>query len=105
MADKPLYRAGYNIKKSMVLTVEQKQEIVKTYRRKEGDTGSSEVQIALLTHRIADLTEHLKVHRKDFHSRRGLVALSNQRRKLLEYLKRSDLEAHKKLVEQLALRH
>ena len=89
----------------MVMTVEEKQEIVKTYRRKEGDTGSSEVQVALLTHRIACLTEHMKVHRKDFHSRRGLTALSNQRRKLLEYLKRTDLERYKKLVEQLALRY
>ncbi|MBR1843852.1 MAG: 30S ribosomal protein S15 [Opitutales bacterium] len=89
----------------MVMTVEEKQEIVKTYRRKEGDTGSSEVQVALLTHRIAYLTEHMKVHRKDFHSRRGLTALSNQRRKLLEYLKRTDLERYKKLVEQLALRY
>jgi small subunit ribosomal protein S15 len=89
----------------MVMTVEEKQEIVKTYRRKEGDTGSSEVQVALLTHRIAYLTEHLKVHRKDFHSRRGLTALSNQRRKLLEYLKRTDLERYKKLVDQLALRY
>ena len=89
----------------MVMTVEEKQEIVKTYRRKENDTGSSEVQVALLTHRIAYLTEHLKVHRKDFHSRRGLTALSNQRRKLLEYLKRTDLERHKKVVQQLGLRH
>jgi len=89
----------------MVMTVEEKQEIVKTYRRKEGDTGSSEVQVALLTHRIAYLTEHMKVHRKDFHSRRGLTALSNQRRKLLEYLKRTDLERYKKLVDQLALRY
>jgi small subunit ribosomal protein S15 len=89
----------------MVMTVEEKQEIVKTYRRKGGDTGSSEVQVALLTHRIAYLTEHMKVHRKDFHSRRGLTALSNQRRKLLEYLKRTDLERYKKLVEQLALRY
>lgn len=89
----------------MVMIVEEKQEIVKTYRRKEGDTGSSEVQVALLTHRIAYLTEHMKVHRKDFHSRRGLTALSNQRRKLLEYLKRTDLERYKKLVEQLALRY
>ena len=89
----------------MVMTVGEKQEIVKTYRRKEGDTGSSEVQVALLTHRIAYLTEHMKVHRKDFHSRRGLTALSNQRRKLLEYLKRTDLERYKKLVEQLALRY
>ena len=87
------------------MTVEEKQEIVKTYRRKEGDTGSSEVQVALLTHRIAYLTEHLKIHRKDFHSRRGLTALSNQRRKLLEYLKRTDLERHKKVVQQLGLRH
>ena len=87
------------------MTVEEKQEIVKTYRRKEGDTGSSEVQVALLTHRIAYLTEHMKVHRKDFHSRRGLTALSNQRRKLLEYLKRTDLERYKKLVTQLSLRY
>jgi len=87
------------------MTVEEKQEIVKTYRRKEGDTGSSEVQVALLTHRIAYLTEHLKVHRKDFHSRRGLTALSNQRRKLLEYLKRTDLERHKRVIQQLGLRH
>ena len=89
----------------MVMTVEEKQEIVKTYRRKEGDTGSSEVQVALLTHRIAYLTEHLKVHRKDFHSHRGLTALSNQRRKLLEYLKRTDLERHKRVIQQLGLRH
>ena len=89
----------------MVMTVEEKQEIVKTYRRKEGDTGSSEVQVALLTHRIAYLTEHLKVHRKDFHSRRSLTALSNQRRKLLEYLKRTDLERHKRVIQQLGLRH
>lgn len=89
----------------MVMTVEEKQEIVKIYRRKEGDTGSSEVQVASLTYRIAYLTEHMKVHRKDFHSRRGLTALSNQRRKLLEYLKRTDLERYKKLVEQLALRY
>ena len=89
----------------MVMTVEEKQEIVKTYRRKEGDTGSSEVQVALLTHRIAYLTEHMKVHRKDFHSRRGLTALSNQRRKLLEYLKRTDLERHKRVIQQLGLRH
>ncbi len=89
----------------MVMTAEQKQSTIKTYQKSENDMGSSEVQIALLTQRISDLTEHLKIHKKDFHSRRGLLALSNRRRKLLEYLKRTHLEQYKNLVEQLGLRH
>lgn len=83
---------------------EKKDEIIKAYGRKEGDTGSPEVQIALLTERIKELTEHLKVNKKDHHSRRGLLKMVGQRRGLLEYLKKKDIESYRKLIERLGLR-
>ncbi len=88
-----------------MLTAEQKAEIVKEYQQSEGDTGSPEVQVALLTARIKDLTPHFSEHKKDHHSRRGLLRLVNQRRKLLAYLKRKDLERYKTLIARLGLRH
>ena len=81
-----------------------KQEIMETYARHEGDTGSPEVQIALLTARINHLNEHLKVHKKDHHSRRGLLLMVGQRRSMLEYLKRVDIERYRALVAKLGLR-
>ncbi len=89
----------------MAITVEQTQTIVKSFQKHEKDTGSSEVQIALLTQRISYLTEHLKTHVKDFHSRRGLIALANRRRKLLDYLKRTDFAKYQGLLGRLNLRH
>ena len=86
------------------MTTERKQEIINTYRRDEKDTGSSEVQIALLTERINELTEHLKVHKKDNHSRRGLLKMVGKRRNLLNYLAKNDENAYKELVEKLGLR-
>ncbi len=88
----------------MALTKDSKEEIIRQFRRHESDTGSPEVQIAILTQRISDLTEHLKVHRKDFHSRRGLYKLIGQRRGLLRYLERTDVERYRGLVERLGLR-
>ncbi len=81
-----------------------KQNIIEENRAHEKDTGSGEVQIALLTARIAHLTEHLKTHRKDFHSRRGLLMMAARRRKLLDYLKRNNLEGYQALVQKLGLR-
>ncbi|MDR3274301.1 MAG: 30S ribosomal protein S15 [Puniceicoccales bacterium] len=81
-----------------------KSKIVSEFRQREGDTGSSEVQVALLTERIRYLTEHLGVHTKDFHSRRGLLALANRRRRLLAYLKRTNVDSYKSLVQRLNLR-
>ena len=80
------------------------QEILQKYRRHDKDTGSPEVQIALLTERIVNLTEHFKTHKKDHHSRRGLLHLVSLRRRLLNYLKREDPDRYKKLLEQLGLR-
>lgn len=82
----------------------QKQEIIAKYGRKEGDTGSPEVQIALLTGRIQELTEHLKVHSKDHHSRRGLLMMVGQRRSLLDYLKKTDIERYRAIVAALGIR-
>ncbi|MGN1096720.1 MAG: 30S ribosomal protein S15 [Christensenellales bacterium] len=82
----------------------RKQEIIVKFGRKEGDTGSPEVQVALLTERIAELTEHLKVHKKDHHSRRGLLMMVGQRRNLLEYLKKTDIERYRALISELGLR-
>ena len=82
----------------------QKQEIIAKYGRKEGDTGSPEVQIALLTGRIQELTEHLKVHTKDHHSRRGLLMMVGQRRSLLDYLKKTDIERYRAIVAALGIR-
>lgn len=81
-----------------------KQEIISKYGRNEQDTGSPEVQIALLTYRINHLTEHLKEHKKDHHSRRGLLMMVGQRRGLLQYLKNKDIESYRKLIEDLGLR-
>ena len=86
------------------MTKERKQEIINTYKRDEKDTGSPEVQIALLTERINELTEHLKVHKKDNHSRRGLLKMVGKRRNLLNYLAKKDEEAYKELVKKLGLR-
>lgn len=88
----------------MPLKKEEKTALVEKYGRSENDTGSSEVQIALLTERITYLTEHLKVHRKDHASRRGLLKMVGQRRRLLDYLRRKDQEKYKSLLEDLGLR-
>ena len=82
----------------------QKQEIIAKYGRKEGDTGSPEVQIALLTARIQELTAHLKVHTKDHHSRRGLLMMVGHRRSLLDYLKKTDIERYRAIVAALGIR-
>ena len=81
-----------------------KEQIIKEYQTHEGDTGSPEVQVALLTYRIAELTEHLKVHKKDNHSRRGLLKMVGQRRGLLKYLEKTDIERYRSLIERLGLR-
>jgi small subunit ribosomal protein S15 len=88
----------------MAITTELKSRLVGEYQRAKGDTGSPEVQVALLTSRINELTEHFKTHVKDFHSRRGLLQLVSRRRKLLDYLKRSDNERYRTLLDRLGLR-
>ena len=86
------------------MTKERKQEVINTYKREENDTGSPEVQIALLTERINELTEHLKVHKKDNHSRRGLLKMVGARRSLLKYLSDKDVQRYRDIVEKLGLR-
>ena len=86
------------------MTKEEKQLIIDTYKTHEGDTGSPEVQIAILTHRINSLNEHLKANHKDHHSRRGLLKMVGQRRNLLAYLKKKDIEAYRELIAKLGLR-
>ncbi len=88
----------------MGLTAEQKQEIIDRYRLHDADTGSPEVQVAILSERISYLTDHFKTHAKDHHSRRGLIKLVGQRRRLLNYLKNIDIERYRALIEQLGLR-
>jgi len=88
----------------MAIETAQKAQIVKDYQRATGDTGSPEVQIALLTARINDLTGHFKAHTKDHHSRRGLLKMVSQRRRLLDYLKSRNLDAYRTLIERLGLR-
>lgn len=88
----------------MALVTEKKQEIIDKFKLHENDTGSPEVQIAILTERINYLTEHLKTHKKDFHSRRGLLKMVGQRRGLLNYLKDSHFERYRQIVERLQLR-
>ena len=88
----------------MVMTKERKSELIKTYGVKEGDTGSPEVQIALLTERINSLTGHLKGHKKDNHSRRGLLMMVNRRSRLLKYLRETNLEGYRALVAKLNIR-
>ncbi len=89
----------------MTITSEKKRELVGKYGRSENDTGSAEVQVALMTERINELTEHLRTHTKDHHSRRGLLMLVGKRRRLLRYLERSDVERYRTLVADLGLRH
>ena len=86
------------------LTKDEKTQIIAEYARIEGDTGSAEVQIAVLTKRIADLTEHLKTHKHDHASRRGLLKMEGRRRRLLDYLKREDIERYRALIARLGLR-
>ena len=88
----------------MNMTKERKQEIINTYKRDENDTGSPEVQIALLTERISELTEHLKIHKKDNHSRRGLLKMIGKRRNLLTYLSKKDVNRYRDIVKKLNLR-
>ncbi len=88
----------------MALNVEQKKIIIDEYKQHESDTGSPEVQVAILTKRINDLTEHFKTHTKDYHSRRGLMIMVGQRRRLLDYLKRKDQARYASLIERLGLR-
>ena len=87
-----------------MISKEKKQSIIAEYGRSEGDTGSPEVQVAILTARIQELTEHLKVNKKDHHSRRGLLKMVGQRRNLLNYLKEKDLERYRSLIARLGLR-
>lgn len=87
-----------------MISKERKAEIVKTYGKNEQDTGSTEVQVALLTERINELTEHLKINKKDHHSRRGLLKMVGQRRNLLAYLQKKDLEGYRALIAKLGLR-
>ena len=88
----------------MALSAQQKAEIVKEYQQSSSDTGSPEVQVALLTARITDLTDHFKVNKKDHHSRQGLLRMVNQRRNLLDYLKSSNLDRYRELISRLGLR-
>lgn len=88
----------------MTLTKNDKQKIVKKFGKSEADSGATEVQIAVLTERIKYLTEHLKIHKKDHHSRRGLLKLVGQRRRLLRYLTRKDINRYRELIEELGLR-
>jgi len=88
----------------MSITAERKAEVIKTHAKKEGDTGSPEVQVGILSERINNLTEHFKKHVKDNHSRRGLLKLVSQRRQLLDYLKRSDEGRYKALIQKLGCR-
>lgn len=87
-----------------MIAQEKKAEIIKEFGRKEGDTGSPEVQIAILTARITELTEHMKKNPKDYHSNRGLLKLVGQRRGLLDYLKKTDIEKYRALIERLGIR-
>ena len=88
----------------MTITAERKAEVIKDNAQTEGDTGSPEVQVAILTERIANLTEHFKTHAKDNHSRRGLLMMVNKRRTLLAYLKKKDVERYNSLIQKLGLR-
>ena len=88
----------------MVLQSESKEELIEKYKVHETDTGSPEVQVALLTHRITYLTEHVKTHKKDHHSRRGLLILVGRRRSLLDYLKKKDIKRYRNLIEKLGLK-
>ena len=88
----------------MSITAERKAELIKEYGAAEGDTGSPEVQVAILSERISNLTEHLKTHKKDFHSRRGLLMMVGQRRSLLDYVKRKDESRYQSLIQRVGIR-
>ena len=88
----------------MSITAERKQELVEEFATTKGDTGSPEVQVAILTERISNLTDHLKTHKKDFHSRRGLLMMVGQRRRLLDYVKRKEVKRYETLIERLGIR-
>lgn len=88
----------------MVLTTDNKKELIDRFKTHETDTGSPEVQIGLLTHRISYLTEHLKIHKKDHHSRRGLLMMVGRRRRLLNYVKNNDIKRYRSIIEALGLR-
>ena len=88
----------------MVFTSENKKALIDQFKQHDGDTGSPEVQVALLTHRISYLTDHLKVHKKDHHSRRGLLVLVGRRRRLLNYVKNKDVKRYRTIIETLGLR-
>jgi small subunit ribosomal protein S15 len=88
----------------MSVTAGRKAEVIKTYAKKPGDTGSPEVQVAILSERINNLTEHFKTHGKDNHSRRGLLKMVSQRRQLLDYLRRTDEQGYKDLIDKLGIR-
>jgi len=89
----------------MALTADNRNEIIQKYQLHEGDRGSAKVQVALLTARINDLTDHFRTHKKDHHSRRGLLKMVGKRRRLLDYLRRNDLEGYRALISDLGLRH
>ena len=89
----------------MAISAEQRDEVIKKYQMHESDRGSTKVQIALLTQRINDLTGHFRAHKKDHHSRRGLLKMVGRRRRLLDYLRRNDLEGYRSLISELGLRH
>ena len=93
-----------NQEDSMPINKEDKEKIIKKFGKDKNDTGSTEVQVAILTHRISEITEHIKIHKKDKHSRRGLVQLVSQRKKLLKYLMRSNSVSYSKLIKELSLR-
>lgn len=104
-SDRPLMTGGVqNKEEENMISKEKKQAIIKEYGRSEGDTGSPEVQVAILTARIQELTEHLKENKKDHHSRRGLLKMVGQRRGMLAYLKKTDIERYRTLIERLGLR-
>lgn len=104
-SDRILVNGGLKIRRYVIMmTAEKKKEIIAAYGRTPNDTGSPEVQVALLTERINTLTEHLKENKKDHHSRRGLLKMVGKRRGLLDYLKRNDLEGYRTLIERLGLR-
>ena len=88
----------------MSITAERKEALIKEYAVKQDDTGSPEVQVAILTERITNLTEHLKTHKKDFHSRRGLLSMVGQRRRLLDYVKRKEQSRYEDLIKRLNIR-
>ena len=93
------------MERSMSITAERKTELINEFGITKDDTGSPEVQVAVLTERIVNLTEHLKTHKKDFHSRRGLLMMVGQRRRLLDYVKRKKLERYETIIKKLGLRH